>query len=323
MQANRHPPNGLALFGARLVLQRLEALTKEIEGTREAKDIEYLHRMRVASRRLRAALSLFKRHCFPKAKVKAWRKEIRNITKALGDARDRDVQIDFLERWENEHQEQKYQPGIERLLLRLRQDRKRLQAPLLQAINHFENSGVISDIQKTLRKMLAHTHLRKVEEWTPEVFNHAFVHINQRLEEILIYEPFVDNPECHQEHHLMRISAKRLRYTLEIFDPVFNNDLKPYIKQIKQIQSALGEIHDCDVWVEFIPQFIEEERLRTLEYYGHDRVLQQLLPGLECLKEERFKTRQKLHQSFVKNWHQILEAHLFEEIYETVCKTVP
>ncbi|MFQ6042085.1 MAG: CHAD domain-containing protein, partial [Candidatus Poribacteria bacterium] len=58
----------------------------------EADDIEYVHRMRVASRRLRSGFALFE-ECFPPKRLKRWRKQIRRVTRALGDARYTDVQI--------------------------------------------------------------------------------------------------------------------------------------------------------------------------------------------------------------------------------------
>src|SRR5665811_1344774 len=73
----------------------LRSLSKEIEGVREAQDIEFIHRMRVASRRIRSCLALFE-ECFPPKKYRQWRKEIRNIIRALREARDADVQIAFL-----------------------------------------------------------------------------------------------------------------------------------------------------------------------------------------------------------------------------------
>ena len=75
----------------------LDAFTCEITGVKEAQDIEYIHRMRVASRRLRAALPLFS-SCFPDKQYTKWMKEITKITRALGDARDADVQIAFLQK---------------------------------------------------------------------------------------------------------------------------------------------------------------------------------------------------------------------------------
>ena len=54
--------------------------------------------MRVASRRLRAALPLF-RTCFPAKQYTRWMHEIAIITRALGEARDTDVQIAYLTRY--------------------------------------------------------------------------------------------------------------------------------------------------------------------------------------------------------------------------------
>ena len=54
--------------------------------------------MRVASRRLRAALPLFA-NCFPEKEYRFWLREIKKITRALGAARDTDVQIAFLKKY--------------------------------------------------------------------------------------------------------------------------------------------------------------------------------------------------------------------------------
>lgn len=67
----------------------------ESTGVKAGTDIEYIHRMRVASRRLRAALPLFA-GCFPKKEYRRWEQEIKQITRSLGRARDLDVQIAFL-----------------------------------------------------------------------------------------------------------------------------------------------------------------------------------------------------------------------------------
>ena len=54
------------------------------------------------------------------------------------------------------------------------------------------------------------------------------------------------------ELHDMRIAAKRLRYCFEFFEPLFGPDFKAHLKQFKQLQDLLGEIHDCDVWVDYL-----------------------------------------------------------------------
>ena len=89
---------GLAVFAAQQLIPRLDAMSREVEGVRAGEDIEYLHRMRVASRRLRAALPIFA-PCLPRKKYGRWLADIRRITRVLGDARDADVQIAALKRF--------------------------------------------------------------------------------------------------------------------------------------------------------------------------------------------------------------------------------
>src|SRR5512145_2616192 len=88
---------GLCWYALQKLPGLLEAFTREIHGVKEGQDIEYIHRMRVASRRLRAALPLF-RICFPRKQYLRWMQELTKITRALGEARDADVQIASLEK---------------------------------------------------------------------------------------------------------------------------------------------------------------------------------------------------------------------------------
>ena len=78
-------------FGAEAILKLLKAIDAQIEGVEKNEDIEYVHKMRVISRRIRAAMPLFK-ECFPKKRFKRWLGEIKKVTKFLGEARDLDVQ---------------------------------------------------------------------------------------------------------------------------------------------------------------------------------------------------------------------------------------
>jgi CHAD domain-containing protein len=63
----------------------------------DTSDIERVHDMRVASRRLRAALEVFA-PCFDRSEHKAVLREVKRLADALGERRDPDVQIDGLER---------------------------------------------------------------------------------------------------------------------------------------------------------------------------------------------------------------------------------
>src|SRR3972149_8416826 len=83
----------LQIYGANVLITHLTALVQEMEGVRLAQDIEAVHRMRVASPRLRAVLPLFGQQVVGKRHLE-WIKAVRGITRALGLARDSDVQID-------------------------------------------------------------------------------------------------------------------------------------------------------------------------------------------------------------------------------------
>src|SRR5512136_705518 len=114
------------LFGLQVLQERLPAVANEVAGVRAAEDIECVHRMRVASRRVRNALALFGDE-LPRKHYAAWRGEMRRITKALGAARDTDVQIAWVQNYLTQDTDETQRVGIERLLLRLRQQRARLQ----------------------------------------------------------------------------------------------------------------------------------------------------------------------------------------------------
>ena len=85
-------------FGCETMLKQLDAFEGQIDGVIESSDIEYLHRMRVASRRIRAALPLFQ-SCFPKNEYAKWRREIKKVTRLLSSARDLDVQLASIEQY--------------------------------------------------------------------------------------------------------------------------------------------------------------------------------------------------------------------------------
>jgi CHAD domain-containing protein len=68
------------------------------DGVLEMADIEPVHDMRVATRRLRAALEVFE-PCFPSKRHGRALKRVKVLADALGGRRDRDVAIEFLERF--------------------------------------------------------------------------------------------------------------------------------------------------------------------------------------------------------------------------------
>lgn len=79
--------------------------------------------------------------------------------------------------------------------------------------------------------------------------------IGTRLDEMLAFSPCLTDAEAVYELHQMRIAAKRLRYTMELFQEVyaFNPDyaarLSAALETVKALQDHLGFLHDADVLV--------------------------------------------------------------------------
>jgi CHAD domain-containing protein len=303
------------LLACQYLRKQLGALIKEVHGVRENKDIEPVHQARVASRRMRAALRMFA-ECFDSKKVSIWRKRIRKLTKGLGAARDIDVQIEFLEHFLGglDEKDKRHRPGVERLLLRLRQRREAVQPKVIKTLNELDKGNVMAEMHGELEKELFLLRHRSVSVHSPYVFARAARHLRDCQQEMLSYAHSLANPEDASGHHQMRIAAKRLRYTMELCDSAYDGELGPSIKAVKRLQSLLGDIHDCDVWAEDVQAFLEAERSRTIAYYGHARPFNLLQPGLLLLLDERKAHREQTFGEVVTYWEHSEQEHLWDEL---------
>jgi hypothetical protein len=93
-----------------------------------------------------------------------------------------------------------------------------------------------------------------VEDIDPDapVIDNARRVLAVRIAEFYSFEPIVSHPELSVALHDMRISAKRLRYTLELFRPHFGKAGERQIERVKAIQELLGTLHDYDVRIDLI-----------------------------------------------------------------------
>jgi len=299
-------------FGARVTLQRLAQLKQEIPGVRQGRDIEAVHRLRVASRRLRTALRLFE-ECWPPRHGKPWQREIRRVTRSLGDARDADVQILFVEDQLRRCREPRFPRGLNRLLLRLRQRRSGLQSRVVKRVARLVEGRVIDQMERDLSPLAGDPGKPSAPPFRT-LGTRAEGLIQARLEELLAYEPFVARPACAVELHRMRIAAKRLRYCLELFDPLYNGRLEGTITTLKRIQDLLGLIHDCDVWQELLPRFLSKEQRRARDYFGNDRPYRRLLPGLSWFERRVAALRHRTHGEFVAFWGSTHRGRLWQNL---------
>jgi putative phosphoesterase len=298
------------LLGADTLLNQIATLENQIDGTKKNDDIEFIHRLRVTSRRMRAALSLF-RECFPRKSSKKWINAIRNVTRSSGAARDTDVQLAFLENYSKTVEDKNALPGLAYLTTLQRARRIGMQSDILSVLDTIDASNIIADISDsslTLLRNLREQNRSEPAIKTPSNYEKARDHISTRLDDILALEQFVHDESAAVKHHELRIAAKRLRYTMEIFSPLYKGELKEQISLMKQLQDVLGEIHDYVVWVQEFGGYIQG--VPDDARYGVSKVLNHVAE----MKKSRYK-------DFVSLWDNVATS-LFDNIRQ-VTETGP
>ena len=151
--------------------------------------------------------------------------------------------------------------------------------------------------------------------------------IETRMGEMLNFEPFIHKVDHVFELHQMRIAAKRLRYSMEIFQPIyreytsFGKEFEKAIQGIKDLQEHLGEIHDADV---LVPRL--EEHLAHLLRAGHGRDKKgELRTGVHLVDLEACQgmltlclkirdERDDRYRRFLNDWTQLREDQFFDNL---------
>lgn len=141
-----------------------------------------------------------------------------------------------------------------------------------------------------------------------------------RVAELYSWTPVIPHPEAVEPLHAMRISAKRLRYTLELFDDDFGDAGRRAIGQVRELQELLGTLHDIDVRVALIEDELAStslEHARTLgprlaasDQAEHQSIVSSALRpppddprrGLVSLLSRQHQRRQEQYRRFVERW---------------------
>ncbi|HEY0757273.1 MAG TPA: CHAD domain-containing protein [Ktedonobacteraceae bacterium] len=87
--------------------------------------------------------------------------------------------------------------------------------------------------------------------------------LQQRLDEMYAYSPYVENPNNIQELHDLRIATKRVRYTLELFEEFLPAHSKDFVAELTKLQDELGALHDSEVMLALLRQLLQQEHDRT------------------------------------------------------------
>ena len=210
-------------------------------------DPEGVHSMRVASRRLRSALRDFTPYLH-KRRLSSVLKSLRDIADALGEVRDQDVAVMALEKLQT-HTPDEVSPALKQFIE--------------------ARTKIRDQAREELVTMLAEDQLKQLELSFTEAVDEATIGgtrtqsplpisfgkmsraiILDRLKELEKLSNGLFRPFEVETLHEMRIAAKRLRYAIELFQQCWGRSIATYAKRAAQMQTALGDVHDCDVWIE-------------------------------------------------------------------------
>src|SRR4051812_29200208 len=140
----------LADAAARTVQVRAAEVFEFAGAALDTNDIEGVHDMRVATRRLRAALEVY-RDCFPKPEFKRELRDVKSLASALGARRDPDVAIATVKEIAA-HLPASAAPGVDAFLGELRADQEAGNTTLEAALAEAQSSG----LQPRLLELAAH-----------------------------------------------------------------------------------------------------------------------------------------------------------------------
>lgn len=219
---------------ARGVCRRQLAVMHSYEpGTRVGLDTEHLHKMRVATRRFRTALRVF-RAFLPEDERKDANAQMRWIGRKLGAVRDLDVHLLALPTWRRRFGPEP-QDGWEALGHALRHRRHQARASLLEALD--------SERRQSFERRAALMFAQGQGEGPP-VGDAAKSILHDVVERFQRGVTRFQRTHAAEDAHQLRILGKRLRYTAEFFRPLIDDATHDRIKRLSAFQDALGHLQD-------------------------------------------------------------------------------
>lgn len=233
--------DALSEAGRKVLRLHLARMLSHEAGTRSGEDAEDLHKMRVATRRMRAAWRTFDGAYRPKLQ-KRYVRELRSVAAALGSVRDLDVQLESLGAYEaqlsetealaltplrDEWRQRRGEARVALAALLDSRDYERFVDDYLTFVETYGAGAATADDGRTLR-----------------VRDTAAGRIWQAFEQVRTHDaglPWADVPAL----HALRIDGKRLRYSLEFFREVLPGTADDLIAAVTAMQDHLGQINDA------------------------------------------------------------------------------
>ena len=272
--------------------ERVEEMFKYYAELFNEENTEALHKMRVAARRLKGYLKVF-RQIFPTSSFNNKYNKIRNFIKTLGFIRELDVSVEIIEDYllKNPYPNNKI---ILLYLSKLKNQKLMLRTSLSKnkKIINFINSK--EEIHNFFEKSFNKKHKKRFIYFLPDKSfeENSLVILPELFKKTLkIKSEVLYHPRKKAELHKFRIAAKPLRYVMELYTDIFGEDFNELINFFKIVVEKLGAIHDIDVLIPKMNEYLHEIRIYNKSVERKERI--HTLPLLNFLKKFRDERRKQ------------------------------
>ena len=248
--ANGLQPHLLVADGCRLIWrEQLMLLLLNEAGVRYSQDREYVHEMRVAIRRARAAANLYG-DFLPRKLIRPYLATLRKTGRLLGHIRNLDVALTKARR----PRKQEGQAGAapKKLLKIWRQQRQVAQQKLIHWLDSDEYSDFLIEFQHfcAIPEAQSKHHAIPLATPVPQQIRHVIpTQILEGYAAVRCYEALfaAATPVNTATFHELRIACKYLRYNLEFARHLLGPECEPLITHLKALQELLGDLNDAVV----------------------------------------------------------------------------
>jgi CHAD domain-containing protein len=269
-------------------------------GTRAGEDIEELHDMRVATRRMRAAIRVFG-DFFEPAAIKPFNKGLRRVTRALGPVRDLDVFEEKAGRY-LETLPEAARSGLDPLIESWHAERGSAREEMLA----FLNSPSYHEFKRDFGEFLqtAGAGAQPIPRGRPEPYQVRHVAprlIYTRYETVRAYETVLSEAQI-ETLHALRIDCKYLRYTLEFLREVLGHEAEAVIGEVKAMQDHLGDLNDAEVAIGLLSDFLSDWDARQTDVPLAERRSGE---GIVTYLASRHAEKHRLLVTFPEAWHRL------------------
>lgn len=244
-------------------------------------DPDALRELRVASRRLRAFVTLFAPIIGHKDASKLNRR-LRKITRAIGPVRDIQAHVSLIERAMDTAPGDLQRAALEHLRVQVEHALPETTATALRAVAKAKPAAIATDIDALLDRLYGR--LLRAGDGVSDLLWPA---VHDRMETFLGTLPSRDPHGDLETLHEVRIRAKRLRYSLELVRPLLGAEDRGTRRIAKKLQRTLGDLHDAALL-----DAITREHATTLAEQGHAILAHAVRHSAEALASAQAHARQ-------------------------------